>query len=275
MIRVALPGVDLVKIAESGQCFRMTAGPQGRFQIVAEDRLLSLSPLGRDQYELDCTEEMFQHHWSPYFDLDTDYEAFLAAVPETDAFLHAAARYSRGMTILRQDPWEMLITFILSQRKNIPAIRNCVERLCAAFGEPIMAEGVTTARAFPTAPALAAQSPEALAACGLGYRTGYVLAAARMVATGEIDLHALRAYSDDQLMEALRTVPGIGEKVASCVMLFGYHRLDAFPRDVWIRRVTDVEYGGQFPVERYAGFAGVIQQYAFYYARHHYRAGVY
>ncbi len=268
MIHITLPGIDLTKIAESGQCFRMTALPGGGFSLVAGDRFLILKLLGNGRYVLDCSESDFKQHWSRYFDLDTDYDAFLSAIPESDAFLRAAGDFGRGMTILRQDPWEMLITFILSQRKSIPAIRNCVDRLCAAFGEYIPAEpGVF---AFPTPQALAAQTPEALAACGLGYRTGYVFAAARMVASGALDLAALASLDDDSLLDALTTVPGVGEKVASCVMLFGYHRLNAFPRDVWIRRVVDTEYGGEFPMNLYCGFAGVIQQYAFYYARHAY-----
>ena len=104
-------------------------------------------------------------------------------------------------------------------------------------------------------------------ACSLGYRAKYVLAAARMVASGVLDLDAIAALPDDALFSALLTVPGVGEKVANCVMLFGYHRLSRFPRDVWIIRIEEREYGGLFPLERYPFDAGALQQYIFYYAR--------
>ncbi|MPM07923.1 hypothetical protein SDC9_54234 [bioreactor metagenome] len=160
----------------------------------------------------------------------------------------------------------MLVTFIISQRKNIPAIKRSVEALAALFGRPV-AGAPEGAFAFPSPEALAAQSIDSLAPCSLGYRAPYVLAAARMAGGGEIDLAGLESAGDEELFSALLTVPGVGTKVASCVMLFGYHRLDAFPRDTWINRTIDCQYGGCFEEERYRGFRGVIQQYMFYYAR--------
>ena len=157
----------------------------------------------------------------------------------------------------------MLVTFIISQRKNIPAIRACVETLCSRYGEPI-----GTTYAFPTPAALAEADEEALRACALGYRAGYVLAAAQMADAGTLDLSALVSLEDDQLAESLMTVPGVGVKVANCVSLFGYHRIAAFPRDVWMNRVIHEHYRGRFPLYRYKGFAGVMQQYLFYYARY-------
>jgi N-glycosylase/DNA lyase len=181
-------------------------------------------------------------------------------------FLNRACDYGRGIRMLRQDPWEMLITFILSQRKNIPAIRHCVEALCSCYGEPIGSAGEPLF-AFPSAERLAAQDERCLLDCSLGYRAKYVSAAARLVASGALDLSALAALSDDALMDALLAVPGVGEKVANCVLLFGYHRLGRFPRDVWINRIVENEYDGEFPLERYPGIAGALQQYMFYYAR--------
>ena len=132
--------------------------------------------------------------------------------------------------------WEMLVTFIISQRKNIPAIRACVEALCVRYGENLGRE-----YAFPTPAALSGAGEEGLRTCALGYRAGYVLAAARLVQTGALDLEALASLGDGELLEALTAVPGVGVKVASCVSLFGYHRIAAFPRDVWINRVVHGE----------------------------------
>lgn len=256
---------DIAAIAASGQCFRLVRGIAGDWVLTAQGRVLHIAQAG-SRAEFFCTDEAFRTVWAPYFDLGTDYGVFRRAVPPSDAFLSAAAQYGRGVRILRQDPWEMLITFILSQRKSIPAIRSCVEALCRRYGAPIPdAEGVRYA--FPTPQSLAACGSEGLSACALGYRCGYVQAAARMAAAGEPDLAALAGLDDAALREQLLRVPGVGPKVANCVMLFGYHRLTGFPRDVWINRILDEVYGGDFPLDAYRGFEGVIQQYLFYYAR--------
>jgi N-glycosylase/DNA lyase len=198
--------------------------------------------------------------------LDCDYAAIRAAADPQDTFLVRACDYGRGIRLLRQEPWEMLISFIISQRKNIPAIKTCVESLCARYGEQIEFGGEALF-AFPTAERLAALEEAHFLACSLGYRAKYVLAAARLVASGALDLDANGSLNDPELYVSLLTVPGVGEKVANCVMLFGYHRLSRFPRDVWINRVEEREYGGAFPLERYPDTAGVLQQYVFYYAR--------
>ena len=261
-----IPQFDLRKIADSGQSFRLRETAPGEFEVVARDRVLRMLDRGASRYAFSCGEDEFRAIWVPYFDLETDYGAFCRLAPPSDRFLSRALRFGDGLRILRQDPWEMLITFLISQRKNIPAIRSSVERLCRRFGEPI-GGGENVRYAFPTPVALAGRSGEELAACSLGYRTEYVRSAARMVAQGELDLCRAASLSDRELLDLLMTVPGVGPKVANCILLFGFHRIAAFPRDVWINRVIDREYGGDFPLERYDGCAGVIQQYLFYYAR--------
>lgn len=159
----------------------------------------------------------------------------------------------------------MLVSFIISQRRSIPAIRTAVEALSRKFGTAIdTPEG--QAYAFPTPAQLAAALPEELAACGLGYRVPYVQDAARRVADGTTDLAALGGLGDEELQQTLRAVRGVGVKVAACTALFGYHRLAVLPVDVWMERVLRVEYGGELP-QRYRSCAGVLQQYMFYYAR--------
>lgn len=252
---------NLEKIADSGQCFRLNQLEPGRFRLTARDRCMELTERA-DAWALDCPAVEFDTLWRSYFDLNTDYAAFRAAVPEKDVYLTAAAKFGTGIRILRQDPWEMLVTFIISQRKNIPSIRACVETLCIRYGENLGPE-----YAFPSPAALSGAGEEGLRACALGYRAGYVLAGARLAQTGALDLETLARLGDGELLEALMAVPGVGAKVANCVSLFGYHRIAAFPRDVWINRVVREHYRGRFPLYRYKGFAGVMQQYLFYYAR--------
>ena len=256
---------NIRKIAESGQCFRLKPVQDAGYALVAFGRVLRLfdTPEGS---ALDCTQAEFDAIWRDYFDLEADYAAIRAQADPEDAFLQRACDYGAGIRMLRQEPWEMLVSFIISQRKNIPAIQYCIEALCSRYGEPIESTGERFF-AFPSAQTLAALDESHFLACSLGYRAKYVLAAARMVAEGTLNLSAIASCTDEALYSALLSVPGVGEKVANCVMLFGYHRLARFPRDVWINRIEAQEYGGAFPTERYSETAGALQQYIFYYAR--------
>ncbi|MDD4311728.1 MAG: DNA glycosylase [Eubacteriales bacterium] len=265
MIIIQNPDFNIQKIAESGQCFRLKPMPSGGYALVAHGRVLRLNDTPEGS-ALDCTEAEFDAIWRDYFDLASDYASIRAQADPEDAFLRRACDYGAGIRMLRQEPWEMLISFIISQRKNIPAIQYCIEALCSRYGEPIESGGERF-YAFPSAQKLAALDEAHFLACSLGYRAKYVLAAARMVASGGLDLAAIAACSDEALYSALLAVPGVGEKVANCVMLFGYHRLARFPRDVWINRIEAGEYGGAFPTGRYPDTAGALQQYIFYYAR--------
>ncbi len=265
MIRIQNPDFDLKKIAESGQCFRLNQNREGVYTLIALGRVLTLRETA-DGCELDCSAADFNALWREYFDLGHDYAAIRASVDPNDAFLNRACDFGRGIRMLRQEPWEMLISFILSQQKNIPAIKRCVEVLCSRYGEPIENAGGPLF-SFPSAGRLAALDERCLLDCSLGYRAKYVSAAARLVASGALNLTGIAALPDDALMDTLLSVPGVGEKVANCVLLFGYHRLGRFPRDVWINRVIENEYGGRFPLARYPDTAGALQQYIFYYAR--------
>ena len=263
-VTLSLPCFDPVVILESGQCFRMIAQDAQTVETVALGRCLRIHPLGAGRFTFDCDPDTLDSVWRPYFDLDTDYAAVCAAAPKADAPLQEAIACMGGLRILRQDPWETLCGFILSQRRHIRAIRANMEALSKAYGAPI--EGCAR-NAFPAAERLAAQDEAALRALGLGYRAPYVLDAARRVASGRLNLQAIAALPDEQLFAALRTVAGVGVKVADCVMLFGYRRLTRAPVDVWIRRVIDENYGGESPFAAYGAYAGIYQQYLFMHRR--------
>ena len=160
----------------------------------------------------------------------------------------------------------MLITFIISQRKSIPAIRTAVEHLAQCCGEPLSAEGDEVCL-FPTPAQLCSLSEDQLAACGLGYRTRYIRNAACQAASGALDLRALASLPDDVLFSRLLALDGVGKKVANCVCLFGYGRTAMAPIDVWIQRLIDEEFGGHDPFPAYGQQAGIVQQYLFYYKR--------
>ena len=266
MVVIKNSDFDLKKIAESGQCFRMEEASAGRFRVIAGDRILYAVQKDAETVILECSQDEFDTVWKNYFDLDADYAAYREAVDPSDEFLTGAAKTGRGIRILRQDPWEMLVTFIISQRKNIPAIKACVESLCRKYGRLIDEENEIFA--FPTPQALAKAAEEDLKGCSLGYRVPYIRSAAANVLEGKLELAEISTLSDEELLDALMTVHGVGPKVANCISLFAYHRIAAFPIDIWIARMLEEHYGGVFPLEKYEGFAGIMQQYIFYHAIH-------
>ncbi|MGM9613254.1 MAG: DNA-3-methyladenine glycosylase family protein [Butyricicoccus sp.] len=262
MICRQLAPCDLGQIAASGQCFRMEAREDGWWRVLAGAECVRVRREG-DTLTLDADAADFEGFWRAYFDWGTDYAAMLAAVPAEDAFLTAAARYGGGLRILRQDLWETLITFVISQNNNIPRIRSAVEALCRNWGERRTDRAGEPYHAFPTKAALAEATLPELRAIGLGYRDKYIHA----IAHSNFDPATVSALPPDAAHAALTALPGVGPKVAACVRLFGLHDLAAFPVDTWIKKMVARHYGGRFPLERYEGFAGVIQQYIFFYGR--------
>ena len=255
---------DLDRIAESGQCFRWERTGEQTYRILHGARCLRIAALGDGRFALDCAPAEYETVWRDYFDLDENYAALRSRIdPAADPYLFAAAEDGKGIRILRQDPWETLISFIISQNRNIPAIRRSVALLAETCGTPYADSEGQPYHAFPTPEALAALGDEKLRRCGLGYRCDYVRAAAEAVCAGALDPSRLREADAETAFSALTALYGVGAKVASCVMLFGLHQLDAFPQDVWLRRVLEREYPEGYPFARYAPYNGVYQQYMF------------
>ena len=251
---------DLAATLDCGQCFRWTQ-KDGVWRGIAFGRSLRVEEKP-DTLELSCSQEEWERIWRLYFDFDRDYAAIREMLSAFSPVLAEAAAYAGGIRILQQEPWEALCTFILSQNNNIPRIRGLTEKLCASFGEAV--EG---GFAFPRPERLADCTEEELRALGLGYRAPYVLDAARRVAGG-MDLEALRTLPEGEVLARLNQIHGVGPKVAQCMLLFGLHRLDAFPQDVWIKRAM----ARYFPGKSRADFgpdAGIAQQYIFHYVRTH------
>lgn len=258
--------LDLDKIIDSGQCFRPTRRSDGWYRFPAGQRLLYLRPEGENEYIIRCPEGEWENFWQDYFDFDRDYSTLREKLRGQSMFLDKALDYGKGIRVLRQDPWEMLVTFIISQRKSIPAIRTAVNLLSERYGTPVEADGEVV-HLFPTAAQLNQASEEDLAACGLGYRTRYIKKAAELAASGQLDMEALHSLPDEELYQKLLTLDGVGKKVANCVCLFGYSRTGMVPVDVWIARLIEEEFGGVDPFPQYGAEAGIAQQYLFYYKR--------
>ncbi len=264
MTERTLEDFDLEQIAQSGQCFRFLRQSEGRYTLIAGRRCIDIEQHGK-QIRFNCGEDEFEHFWKNYFDLDADYGSYKLAVDAKDTYLQNAIGIAGGLRILRQELWETIVSFIISQRNNIPRIMKCVENLCFLLGEVCYNKEGKEYYAFPSVERLAACTPEELSSVRLGYRVGYLVKTARQIASGEVDLEAMRKMPYHEAKAELMKLTGVGVKVAECVCLFALHHIDAFPIDTHIRQMLDLHYPDGFPMERYQGFAGVIQQYAFFY----------
>ena len=260
---------DLEQVADSGQCFRINKVGENQFSIVAQGKLLIVD-VTEDGYLFHCTEHQFDKRWRRYFDLDTDYGMFknsvLAKYPE-DSLIADAINHAPGMRILRQEPWEMIISFIISQRKNIPAIKSSIERICEKYGYFVGTYKDKSYYSFPSPYSIVSGGIEQLKETGVGYRAEYIMKAAEAVIDGSLDIAAIQKMTYEETMDYLMKFKGIGLKVANCISLYGLHHMDAFPKDVWMQRMIDEDYQGNVPEWCMSGCAGIIQQYVFYYKR--------
>ena len=272
---------SIPQICESGQCFRLDAVSEDTYELLAGSRYLKIrirenlaEAAGRDgnrkansqgETILYCTQEEYDTFWKEYFDLSVSYSDYIGQIDEQDDYLKSAAVFGGGIRILRQDTWEMIITFILSQQNNIPRIKGLIRALSERYGKKCETPEGRAYYAFPCAEELSRAAEEELRELKLGYRSKYICQTARMVAGGEIDLDALKEMEYTEARTELMRLSGIGGKVADCICLFALHQMDAFPVDTHIKKVLELHYPHGFPFEKYRGCAGVMQQYIFYY----------
>ncbi len=251
---------DLEQTLDCGQAFRWSQNDNRTWRGIAFGRYIELSYENDDIVISGSTKCDFENIWKPYFDLERDYGKIIDEVSR-DKIVAKAARYSSGIRLLNQEPWEAMCSFIISQNNNIPRIKGIVERLCENFGTKI--DGGYT---FPSAETIAKLTIDDLAVIRSGFRAKYILDAAHKVASGEIDLEVLKHTDYDTARQKIMTVKGVGPKVADCVLLYGLCHKNAFPRDVWINRALEQMFDGNIP-ECVKDYGGIVQQYIFHYIR--------
>ncbi len=258
------------KTFDCGQCFRFEPTDDG-VSGIAHGRRVTISREGDSLRINGITAEEFDGVWRHYLALDEDYDAIdraiaAALLPEKGGkVLTDAANISAGIRILRQEKWETLCSFIISQNNNIPRIKKIIEAMSLEWGERIGEYDY----AFPTAKALADAGEERIFALRTGFRAKYIVDAARTVCENEGFLDSVAACADYAAAdEMLRKIKGVGPKVSACTLLFGFGRTDAFPIDVWIRRVIDKYFPEGLDPSVFGNAAGIAQQYLFYYERY-------
>ena len=295
LVITGVGNIDLYDTFECGQAFRYELicreEAYVEYMTVIGRKLVRVGQRARGELIFyGVSEEEFTEICAPYFALSTDFEKIREViVASTDSdWLKRAAESAKGIVILKQDPWETIFSFIISQNNNIPRIRKIIRALAAAYGENLaVTQGLSKCPAgiidgcpsetacrecgrcysFPTPEAIA-QNPEKMLPSKPGFRYKYLLSSAQKVLSGEVDIAKIaEANSYGFTLTELKKISGVGDKVASCAALFGFSNLDAFPVDVWMKKAIDEYFGGYLDTSTLGGYAGVAQQYIFHYVR--------
>lgn len=260
---IVLKGVECFNIGLSldcGQAFRWRKDAENNWCGIVKNKYLKLRQIDETTVVFyNTTEEDFNSVWLEYFDLNRDYKSILNNYNELN--LISACKKYNGIRILKQDEWEAICSFIISQNNNIPRIKGIIERLCESFGEKI--DGGYT---FPSAETLANKTLEDLSVLRAGFRAKYILDAACKISSGEVDIEKIKLMPFEAAKAELLKIKGIGEKVAQCSLLYGFGRIEGFPQDVWVKRIVSELYPDGLP-ECIKGTEGIAQQYLFHWRR--------
>jgi len=277
------------EIFESGQCFRFAREKNGSFTGVVRGCFANISYDNEEDVltvwsdYMPKSDALRTKFWRDFFDLDRDYKEIKRALSDKDPVMEKAIISAGGLRVLNQEPWETLISFIVSQNSNIPRIKGCIEALCERFGEKVGRFEGRDMYAFPTIKALSSATPEDLDICKLGYRAQYIAEAARQVSVdGGAFLDTAYSADDEKAGQYLLTLSGVGPKVANCVMLFSMKKTDSFPIDVWMARAMNELYGipekdhdamREYANSHFSPWGGIAQMYLFEYIRRNRGAG--
>ena len=271
---------DLVHIFECGQCFRWNKEKDESYTGVFKNNVLNIKEEnGKIKFQGICDGNI-EEIVKDYFDFNTDYTKIKETLSKVDKYLEESIKFGNGIRILNQDLWEVLISFIISANNNIPRIKGIIQRISKKYGKEIIYKEKSY-YTFPTVEELSKASVEDLRKLGLGFRDKRIYETTQKIRQGEINLNQIARIKDTNIVrEILETMPGVGPKVADCILLFGLKRFEVFPIDVWVRRVMNDLYiknedetkVNKKEIEnlaktKYAELAGIAQQYLFYWRR--------
>ncbi len=267
-VKIKNKDFDLIHTFECGQCFRWNMNEDKSYTGVVKDSLITVKSTD-DCFEFDIDDYEFINS---YFNFNTNYSDIKKILTEKDAILAKAIPSGYGIRLLKQEPWEALVSFIISANNNIPRIKKIIENLCFYYGKKLKS-GNNYYYTFPDADVLCSLSVEELDVIKSGFRAKYIIDAAKKVSDKTIDLNSIYSMDTKTAREYLKQIKGVGNKVADCVLLFAYQKYDVFPKDVWIKKVLNDLYGVDeknfdfFVQKNFGSLAGFAQQYLFYYMR--------
>lgn len=263
---------NIEEILECGQCFRFEKINELEYKIVAYGKVLNIKQTGNKVIMSPCTAEDYENIWKRYFDMDRDYNEIKIKVSENDPIMKEAVEYAGGIRLLNQDPYECLLSFIISQNNNIPRIKGIIERMAEKYGTKSGDNYL-----FPNLCQLNTASEDDLFELKMGFRAKYIRDCLDKLISGEVELDIINDLTTEELLNMLLKIKGVGQKVADCTMLFSMGRREVFPTDVWVKRVmehlyfdgneTNIKDIHKFAKDKWGKLAGYAQQYLFYYAR--------
>lgn len=268
---------DVGQTLECGQCFHFKKLDEKEYAVSAFHKLLRIRQVNDNVILFNTTPDEYEKIWCGYFDFDRDYSAVKAQLMQADDTLKEAVETMNGVHILQQEFFETLISFIISQNKQIPHIKKIVEMISSQYGDYLGEINGEHFYAFPTKEQLMNVTQEQLRECKTGFRAPYIEDAVKKVVQGDIDEKKLRAADTAECEKMLMQIKGVGSKVANCCMLFGLCKREAFPIDVWIKRIMEYLYFNgedtakeeiaKFAKKRFGNLGGYAQQYLFYYGK--------
>ncbi len=244
-----------------GQAFRWKKNNDGSLHGIVDGKVTDIFQKENVIIFRNTSEEDFESLWKEYFDIDTDYKNY-CRILSTDENIKAACKEYYGIRILRQKPWEALCSFIISQNNNIPRIMGIIDRLCEIFGEKIGENDYS----FPSYESLKDITAEDLSPLRAGFRNKYIVDAVQKLCSGEIDLEKIKEMSIEEARKELMKIKGVGAKVAECTLLYGFGRMEAFPIDVWVKKIMSEMYPAGLP-DCCKNIEGIAQQYLFHWRR--------
>ncbi len=261
---------SLKETVECGQCFRYEKLTENQYKIIASNKVIIIS---QNQDTLSFSNNTNLDFWKHYLHLDGDYAHIKKTLSQNDSIMQEAISFASGIHLLRQDFFETLISFIISQNNHIPRIRRLIQLLCEAYGEDLENNNY----AFPSPNALKNVTEAEYRAMGFGFRGRYLVDAVSKVNTTDFSPNTLSNLPTLELRKKLMSIVGVGEKVADCILLFACGRYEVFPVDVWVNRIYSHLYANDEKISlkelhnqastRFSSFAGFAQQYLFYYTR--------
>ena len=263
-------------IFECGQAFRWHVEEDGSYTAIHKGKIINVKKDGEDIIFSNTNMNDFEKVWYDYFDLGRDYGRIKEELSK-DPILKEAIKFGEGIRILNQDPFETTISFIISANNQIPRIKKSIELITENYGESIGFYRDREYFSFPSPEILAqADEKELEDKCRVGYRAKYIVNASNMITNKEVNLDNLPQLTSEEAKKELMKLPGVGPKVSNCILLFSLNKNEAFPVDVWVKRVMEELYFKEeasikrisdYAEENFGSLGGFAQQYLFYYAR--------
>jgi len=270
-MKINVENFNIKQIADSGECFRWNKIEENKYRGIIFNNVCEVTQ-NDNEILIDGIEDI--DLIKDYFDLNRNYQEIME-VYKADEILKKAMDFCYGIRILNQDKFETLISFIISANNNIPRIKKSVEKISEKYGKKIIYNNETY-YAFPTPEELSKTTLEELRECGVGFRDKYILKACQQIVSGEINLEEISQLETEKAKKELLKITGVGPKVADCILLFSMKKADAFPIDVWVKRIMENLYIKQevtlkeiekYSKKKFGKYAGIAQQYLFYYVR--------